>query len=165
LFVPFSYKQLLQCSFYENRKNAKIDFSAKKSKKFVYYNENMNANSKFQRQLSRKLQQFRRCRKNKKCSIFHKLSEYQQKVTTFFQLDLSLKISQAPILGPYVSQMECACSATKFQNPISATTSENPDYSVLVFDTENERKSTHVCFTSKCSSATGATKFCNYATT
>ena len=33
-------------------------------------------NSKFQTQLSRKLQRFRTCRKNKKCSIFHDLSEY-----------------------------------------------------------------------------------------
>src|SRR3569623_699977 len=33
-------------------------------------------NSKFQTQLSRKLQRFRTCRKNKKSSIFHDLSEY-----------------------------------------------------------------------------------------
>src|SRR3569623_143408 len=39
--------------------DAKIDFSDKNSKKFVYYNENMNAKSKFQMQLSRKLQRFR----------------------------------------------------------------------------------------------------------
>ena len=39
LFVSFSYKKLLQCSFYEIEKiNAKIDFSAKK---FVYYNEEL----------------------------------------------------------------------------------------------------------------------------
>ena len=30
----------------------------------------------FQTQLSRKLQRFRTCRKNKKCSMFHDLSEY-----------------------------------------------------------------------------------------
>ena len=77
LFVSFSYKKLLQCSFYENLKNgAKIDFSAKNSKKFAYYNEELVTNSKFQTQLSRKLQRFRTCRKNKKCSIFHDLSEY-----------------------------------------------------------------------------------------
>src|SRR6185312_8564518 len=57
----------------KNCYDAKIDFSAKNSKKFVYYNENIN----FQTQLSRKLQRFRACRKNKKCSIFHELSEYQ----------------------------------------------------------------------------------------
>jgi hypothetical protein len=57
--------------------DAKIDFSAKNSKKFVYYNEKLVTNSKFQTQLSRKLQRFRGCRKNKKCSIFHELSEYQ----------------------------------------------------------------------------------------
>ena len=62
---------------YENLKiDAKIDFSAKNSKKFVYYNEELVTNSKFQTQLSRKLQRFRTCRKNKKCSIFHDLSEY-----------------------------------------------------------------------------------------
>ena len=42
----------------------------------VYYNEELVTNSKFQTQLSRKLQRFRTCRKNKKCSIFHDLSEY-----------------------------------------------------------------------------------------
>ena len=56
--------------------DAKIDFSAKNPKKFVYYNEELVTNSKFQTQLSRKLQRFRACRKNKKCSIFHHLSEY-----------------------------------------------------------------------------------------
>ena len=40
--------------------------------------------SNFQTQLSRKLQRFRRCRKNKKCSIFHQLFEYQQKVAKIF---------------------------------------------------------------------------------
>src|SRR3569623_394046 len=55
---------------------AKVDFPAKNSKKFVYYNEELVTNSKFQTQLSRKLQRFRTCRKNKKCSIFHHLSEY-----------------------------------------------------------------------------------------
>src|SRR6185312_1684184 len=53
--------------------NEKIDFFAKNSKKFVYYNEK---HEQFQMQLSRKLQRFRTCRKNKKCSIFHDLSEY-----------------------------------------------------------------------------------------
>ena len=75
LFVSFSYKKLLQCSFYENLKNwCKNRF--KNSKKLVYYNEELVTNSKFQTQLSRKLQRFRTCRKNKKCSIFHDLSEY-----------------------------------------------------------------------------------------
>ena len=63
--------------------DAKIDFSAKNSKKFVYYNEELVTNSKFQTQLSRKLQRFRICRKNKKCSIFHDLSEFQQKWQLF----------------------------------------------------------------------------------
>src|SRR6185312_15384435 len=56
--------------------DAKIDFSAKNSKKFVYYNEELVHKFKFQTQLSRKLQRFRTCRKNKTCSIFHDLSEY-----------------------------------------------------------------------------------------
>jgi hypothetical protein len=68
---------LLQCSFDENLKNrCKNRFFRKQFKKFVYYNEELVTNSKFQTQLSRKLQRFRTCRKNKKCSIFHGLSEY-----------------------------------------------------------------------------------------
>jgi hypothetical protein len=42
----------------------------------VYYNEKLVTNSKFQTQLPRKLQQFRTCRKNKKCSICHDLFDY-----------------------------------------------------------------------------------------
>src|SRR3569623_1033996 len=77
LFVSFSHKKLLQCSFYENLKNrCKNRFFRKNLKKFVYYNEELVTNSKLQTQLSRKLQRFRTCRKNKKCSIFHDLSEY-----------------------------------------------------------------------------------------
>jgi hypothetical protein len=52
----------------------------KNSKKFAYYNE---MHEQFQTQLSRKRQRFRIYRKNKKCSIFHELSEYQQKWATF----------------------------------------------------------------------------------
>jgi hypothetical protein len=43
----------------------------------------MYTNSKFLTQLPLKLQQFRTCCKNKKCSIFHELSEYQQKWQLF----------------------------------------------------------------------------------
>src|SRR6185437_11460323 len=82
LFVSLSYKELML--FFH-------DFFAKNSNKFVYYNENMYTNSKFQTQFSRKLQRFRGCRKNKKCSIFHELSEYQKKVATFFPLDCFFK--------------------------------------------------------------------------
>ena len=47
LLVSFSYKKLLQCSFYESLKiDAKIDFSAKNLKKFVYYNEELVTNFK-----------------------------------------------------------------------------------------------------------------------
>ena len=84
LFVLFSHKKLLQCSFYENLQNqCKNRFFCKNSKKFVYYNEELVTNSKFQMQLSRKLQRFRTCRKNKKYSIFHELSENQQKWQLF----------------------------------------------------------------------------------
>ena len=88
LFVSFSYKKLLQCSFYENLKNR---FFRKKFKKVCVLQRR--ACNKFQTQLSRKLQRFRTCRKNKKCSIFHDLSEYQQNVATFFPLDWSLKLN------------------------------------------------------------------------
>ena len=92
LFVSFSYKKLLPCPIYEHLKiDAKIDFSAKNSKKFVYYNEEFVTNSKFQTQLPRKLQRFRRCRKNKKCSIFHDLSEYIILSYDYKLLDWSLK--------------------------------------------------------------------------
>src|SRR6478752_1910163 len=80
LFVSFSYKKLLQCSFYENLKNpCKNRFFRKKFKKVcVLQRKHVYTNSKFQTQFSRKLQRFRGCRKNKKCSIFHELFEYQQ---------------------------------------------------------------------------------------
>ena len=107
LFVSFSYKKLLQCSFYENLKNrCKNWFFAKNSKKFVYYNEKLVANSKFQTQLSRKLRRFRTCRKNKKCSIFHDLSEYIIFSCDCNLLDCSFKLkkvfytwSTMPIFG------------------------------------------------------------------
>ena len=77
LFVSFSYKNCYNAHFMKTEKiDAKIDFSAKNSKKFEYYNKELVTNSKFQTQFSRKLQRFRTCRKNKKCSIFHDLSEY-----------------------------------------------------------------------------------------
>src|SRR3569623_1818500 len=77
LFVLFSYKNCYNVQLMKIEKiDAKIDFSAKNSNKVVYYNEELVTNSKFLTQLSRKLQRFRTCRKNKKCSIFHDLSEY-----------------------------------------------------------------------------------------
>src|SRR4051812_18375136 len=73
----FAIKNCYNVHFMKIEKiGAKIDFSAKNSKKFVYYNEELVHKFKFQTQLSRKLQRFRTCRKNKKCSIFHDLSEY-----------------------------------------------------------------------------------------
>ena len=59
-------------------------FPQKNSKKFVYYNEELVTNSKFQTQLSRKLQRFRTCRKNKKFSIFHELSGISTKIGQLF---------------------------------------------------------------------------------
>src|SRR5688572_20827282 len=77
LFVLLSYKNCYNVHFMKIEKIvAKIDFSAKNSKKFVYYNEELVTNLTFQTQLSRKLQRFRTCCKNKRCSIFHDLSEY-----------------------------------------------------------------------------------------
>src|SRR6185312_1115968 len=63
MFILRKFKKLMQKSI-------------KNSKKFVYYNEELVINSKFQTQLSQKLHRFRTCRKNKKCSIFHDLAEY-----------------------------------------------------------------------------------------
>ena len=86
LFVLFSYKKLLQCSFYENLKNRlKIQKSLCITTKSLY------TNSKFQTQLSRKLQRFRTCGKNKKCSIFLDLSEYIIFSYDFNLLDWSFK--------------------------------------------------------------------------
>ena len=47
----------------------------------------------FQTQLSQKLQRFTICRKNKKCSIFHELSEYPQNMATFFPAELGLALT------------------------------------------------------------------------
>src|SRR6185312_9413339 len=92
LLVSFSYKNCYNVHFMKIKKiDAKIDFPAKNSKKFVYYNEELVTNSKFQTQLSRKLQRFRTCRKNKKCSIFHGLSEYIIFSYGFNLLDWSFK--------------------------------------------------------------------------
>src|ERR1700761_8785218 len=54
--------------------DAKIDLKIQKS--LYITTKSLYTNSKFQTQLSRKLQRFRTCRKNKKCFIFHDLSEY-----------------------------------------------------------------------------------------
>src|SRR4051812_14562894 len=51
-------------------------FPQKIQKSLCITTKSLYTNSKFQTQFSRKLQRFRTCRKNKKCSIFHDLSEY-----------------------------------------------------------------------------------------
>src|ERR1700742_5062080 len=74
IFVSFysSHRAIKNCYNVHLMKIEKIDFSAKNSKKFVYYNENVYTNSKFQTQLSRKLQRFRTCHKNKNAPFFMK---------------------------------------------------------------------------------------------
>src|SRR5207253_2634650 len=54
----------------------KLIFPQKIQKSLCITTKSLYTNSKFQTPLSRKLQRFRTCRKNKKCSIFHDLSEY-----------------------------------------------------------------------------------------
>src|SRR3954470_19040731 len=66
-------------------------FPQKIPKSLCITTKSLYTNSKFQTQLSQKLQRFRTCRKNKKCSIFHDLSEYQQKWQLFPPLDWSFK--------------------------------------------------------------------------
>ena len=51
-------------------------FPQKIQKSLCITTKSLYTNSKFQTQLSRKLQRFRGCHKNKKCPIFHDLSEY-----------------------------------------------------------------------------------------
>src|SRR6185312_14567341 len=94
LFVSFSCKKLLQCSFYENLKNrCKNRFFRKKFKKVCVLQRI--ACTQIQTQLSRQLQRFRTCRKNKKCSIFHDLSEYiiYHMVVTYWTGPLNMKES------------------------------------------------------------------------
>ena len=85
---------MLQCSFDENLKNR---FFRKKFKKVCVLQRKHEPNFKFQTQLSRKLQRFRTCRKNKKCSIFHELSEYQQKWQLFSHSTGPLILSHASL--------------------------------------------------------------------
>src|SRR3569623_1753328 len=77
LFVSFIYKKLLQCSFYENLKNlCKNRFFRKKFKKVCVLQRRACNKLKISNAIISKTQRFRTCRKNKKCSIFHELSEY-----------------------------------------------------------------------------------------
>ena len=62
---------------YKNLKDwCKNRFFRKKFKKVCVLQRKHEPKFKFQTQLSRKLQRFKGCRKNEKCSIFHDLSEY-----------------------------------------------------------------------------------------
>src|SRR3954470_13724210 len=81
-------------------------FPQKIQKSLCITTKSLYTNSKFQTQLSRKLQRFRTCRKNKKCSIFHDLSEYtilggiSFLHTSFFQVDWSYKKCDAKYKFP-----------------------------------------------------------------
>src|SRR6185437_4779145 len=66
MFILRKFKKLMQKSI----------FLQKIQKSLCITTKSLYTNSKFQTQLYRKLQRFRTCRKNKKCSIFHDLSEY-----------------------------------------------------------------------------------------
>ena len=66
MFILWKFKKLMQKSI----------FPQKIQKSLCITTKSLYTNSKFQTQLSRKLQRFRTCRKNKKCFIFHDLSEY-----------------------------------------------------------------------------------------
>ena len=66
MFILWKFKKLMQKSI----------FPQKIQKSLCITTKSLYTNSKFQTQLSQKLQRFRTCRKNKKCSIFHDLSEY-----------------------------------------------------------------------------------------
>ena len=66
MFILWKLKKSMQKSI----------FLQKIQKSLCITTKSLYTNSKFQTQLSRKLQRFRTCRKNKKCSIFHDLSEY-----------------------------------------------------------------------------------------
>src|SRR4051812_13349457 len=71
-------------------------------------------NSKFQMQLSRKLQRFRTCCKNKKCSIFHELSEYQQKRQHFPHWTDPLM--QKSIFPPKIQKSLCITTKTSHKS-------------------------------------------------
>src|SRR3569833_1512997 len=67
-------------------------FPQKIQKSLCATTKSLYTNSKFQTQLSRKLQRVRTCRKNKKCSIFHDLSGYIIFSFGCKLLDLSFKL-------------------------------------------------------------------------
>ena len=69
---------------YENFKNR---FFIKKFKKVCVLQRK---HEQFQTQLSQQPQRFRTCHKNKKCSIFHELTAYQQQIANFFPTGLVL---------------------------------------------------------------------------
>ena len=77
MFILWKFKKLIQKSIFP-----------KKIQKSLYITtKSLYTNSKFQTQLSRKLQRFWTCSKNKKCSIFHDLSEYM-----IFSYDFKLQV-------------------------------------------------------------------------
>src|SRR6185437_13431001 len=85
-----SYLTIKNCYNVHFIKIEKIDFSAKNSKQFVYYNEEPVHKFKFSNAIISKTTTIQNLPKNKKCSIFHQLFEYQQKWATFFLTGLVL---------------------------------------------------------------------------
>ena len=66
IFILWKFKKSMQKSI----------FPQKIQKSLYITTKSLYTNSKFQTQLSRKLQRFRTCCKNKKCSIFHEPFEF-----------------------------------------------------------------------------------------
>ena len=95
MFILWKFKKSMQKSI----------FPQKNSKQFVYYNEELVHKFRFRTQLSRKLQRFRTCRKNKKVSIFHNLSEYRKysKISPVSKISPPFIISNEDEHNGYVS--------------------------------------------------------------
>src|SRR3569623_467165 len=94
LFVSFSYKKLLQCSFYENLKNR-----FKNSKTFVYYNEHMNANSNFKRNYLENFNDLEGVVKTKSTPFFMNFSNINKKLATFSHWTAESQVSERSALG------------------------------------------------------------------
>ena len=80
LYLFFMFKDF---KLFSSQYTEFIDSGKTFSTCFRYNTQNFKSHQ-LHTQLSKKLYRFRGYRKNKKCSIFHVLSEYQQKMATFF---------------------------------------------------------------------------------
>src|SRR6185437_1744283 len=114
LFVSFSYKKLLQCSFYEHLKNrCKNRFFRKNLKKFVYYNEELVTNLNFKRNYLENYNDSEHAVKTKNATffmIFPNISFFNM-VVNYWAGPLSLIQDKPyePILGPYESHNPKLC--------------------------------------------------------